>query len=89
MRKQTVLGLCISVREIFSDPIAFTDINKYGKCAVVMISTVVLPAHHARCESVFRNRIFLDIYLKTFFGVLNFENKSAMRLFFCWKMFKI
>ena len=32
---------------------------------------------------------FLDIYLNTFFGVLNFGNISAMRLFFLWRAFKI
>ena len=52
MREQIVLRLCISVREIFSDLIAFIDINKYAKRAVVQISTVVLPAHHAGCQSV-------------------------------------
>ena len=31
----------------------------------------------------------LDIYLTTFFGVLKFENTSAMRLNFFLKMFKI
>ena len=43
---------CISVREIFSDTIFFRDINRYGNRAVVQISTVVLPAHHAGCQSV-------------------------------------
>ena len=52
MRSETVLRLCMSVREIFSDPIAFIDINKYAKRAVIQISKVVLPAHHAGCQSV-------------------------------------
>ena len=39
------------MREIFSNPIAFRDINKSGKSAVVQISTVVLPAHQAGCQS--------------------------------------
>ena len=52
MRKKTVLRLCISVREIFSDPIAFIDIKKYAKRAFVEISPVLLPAHHAGCQSV-------------------------------------
>ena len=51
-RSETVLRLCISVREIFSDPIAFTDINKYAKRAVVQISTVLLPPHLAGCQRV-------------------------------------
>ena len=89
MRQKTVLRLCISVRQIFSNPIAFIDIKIYAKRVVVQISTVVLQAHHAGCQSVVSNRIFLDIYLNTFFGVLNFGKKSAMRLFFFWKAFKI
>ena len=52
MGEQTVLRLCMSVRQIFSDPIAFIDINKYAKRAVIQISKVVLPAHHAGCQSV-------------------------------------
>ena len=86
---KTVLGLCISVREIFSDTIAFRDINKNAKRAVVQISTVVLPADHAGCQGVLSNMIFLNIYLKTLFGVLNFGNKLAMRFFFFSKAFKI
>ena len=39
--------------------------------------------------SVLSNRIFLNLYLNTFFGVLTFGNKSAMRFFFFWKAFKI
>ena len=80
--------VCISVREICSDKIAFIDINKYGKRAVVKISTVVLQAHHVGCQSVLSNMIFLNIYLNTFFGVLNSGNKSVMRFFFFWKAFK-
>ena len=52
MPSETVLTLCISVTEIFSDPIALIDTNIYGKRAVVQISTVVLPGHHAGCQSV-------------------------------------
>ena len=52
IRSQTVLRLCMSVREIISDPIAFIDINNYAKRAVIQISKVVLPAHHAGCQSV-------------------------------------
>ena len=89
MRQETVSRLCVSVREIFSDPITFRDINKYAKRAAVQISTVLVQPDHAGCESVLSNRIFLDIYLNTFFGVRNFGNKSAMRFFFLWKMFKI
>ena len=52
MPSETVLRLWLSVREIFSDPIVFRDINKYAKRAVIQFSTVVLPAHHAGCQSV-------------------------------------
>ena len=86
MPEERVLRLCISVREDFSDPIAFRDTNKYGKRAAVEISTVLLLAHNTGFQSVLSNRIFLDIYLNAFFGVRNFGNKSAMSLFFFWKM---
>ena len=75
--------------EIFFDPIALRHINKYAKRVAVQILTVLLPADHAGCQSVLSNRIFLDIYLNTFFDVRNFVNKSAMRLLFFWKMFQI
>ena len=82
MPQQTVLRLCISVREIFSYRIAFRDINNYAKRAAVKISTVLLPSHNAGCQSVLSNRIFIDIYLNNFLGIRNFGNKSTMRLFF-------
>ena len=56
----------MSIREIFSNPIAFIDINEYAKRAVIQISKVVLPAHHAGCQSVPWKRIFLHIYLRAF-----------------------
>ena len=77
------------MRKIFSDQLAFIDINKYSKGALAQISTVVLPAHHTGSQSVISNRIFLNIYLNAFFGVLNFGNKSAMKLSFFLKMFQI
>ena len=80
--------LHISKRD-FSDPIAFIDIRKYAKRAAVQISTMVVWAHHAGCQNVLSNRIFWNIYLNTFFGVLNFGNKSTMRFFFFWKALKI
>ena len=43
MPQQTLFRLCISVREIFSDPIAFTVINNYAKGGVVQISAAVVP----------------------------------------------
>ena len=51
-RQETVLRLCISVREIFSNSIVLVDINKYAKRVVVQISSVLLPADHAGCQSV-------------------------------------
>ena len=37
--QETVLRLCISVRDIFSDRIEFIAIKKYAKRVVVQIST--------------------------------------------------
>ena len=88
MRWQTVLSLFISITEIFSNPTAFTVINNYAKGGVVQISTVLVPVHHAARQSVLWNRIFLDIYLSTFFGVRNFRNKWARRVFFFGKCSK-
>ena len=58
MREQTVFRLCIWVREVFSNKIAFTVINDYAKVGVVQISTVLLPVPHVAHQSVLWNRIF-------------------------------
>ena len=52
MPYQTVLSLFISIREISSNPTAFTVINNYGKRGVLKISTVLLPVQHATRRSV-------------------------------------
>ena len=76
----------ISVRETFSNSIAFTVINKY---AAVHISTV-LGAHLSCCLSEGRlTREFLDNYLTTFFRVRNFGNTAGMSVIFFLKTFKI
>ena len=87
MGKQTVLRICISLRETFSTWIVFTGINKYGNGAVVQTSTVFRTVCYVTCRSVLWN--ILDIYLTTCLGVRNFKNTSAVRLMFCFKMYKI
>ena len=52
LRKQTLFRLCISVREIFSNPIAFTVINNYTESGVLQISRVLLPVDRAARRSV-------------------------------------
>ena len=49
------------------------------------------PCSHSPCPSpmCLLKEDFLDIYLITFFGVLNFGNTWAMSVFFFRKMFKI
>ena len=44
-----------SLRETFSNPIAFTFINKYRKHAVVQISTVFGTVYYVACSRVFWN----------------------------------
>ena len=41
-----------SPKMTFSNSIAFKVINKYGKGAVVQISTVFGPVYHVACQSV-------------------------------------
>ena len=48
-RQQIVLTFCISLRENFSNSIDFRLINKYGKGAVVQISTVFRPIFLVIC----------------------------------------
>ena len=43
MCRETVLKISLSLREAFSNLVAFTVINKYGKVGVVQISTVFGP----------------------------------------------
>ena len=54
--EQTVLRFCISLREIFSNRIFFTLINKYGKRAFDQISTVFRRVYHVTCQRVLWNR---------------------------------
>ena len=48
----TVLRVCISLRETLSGSITFTVINKFGKVAVVKISTVFGHVYHVPCQRV-------------------------------------
>ena len=83
-----VLRLCISLREIFSNLIAFTVINKYENGCIVKISTVFGLIYHIACQRAPLKRDFLNIYFTTFFGVGNIGNTSAMRVFFVCKCSK-
>ena len=64
-------------------------ITKYGNGAVVQMGTVFETRLPCFLSKGTLKRDFLDIYLTTFFGVRNFENKSAMRVIFFLKMFQI
>ena len=68
----------ITLTETFCNSIALTLINKYGKGAVVYISTVFGHVYHV----AFRMVLFLHIHLITFFRVRNFGNTSVMRVIF-------
>ena len=58
MSKQTVLRFSISIRETFSNSIAFTVINKYGKGAVVQISTVFRSVYRVACQRASKTGLF-------------------------------
>ena len=64
-------------------------ITKYGNGAVVQVATVFEPVYHVACQNGPLKRDFFDIYLTAFSGVRNFGNKSARRVIFFLKMFKI
>ena len=55
---ETVRRFCVLLTETFSNPIAFTLINKYTTGAVVKTSTVFRPVYHAPFRMVFRNASF-------------------------------
>ena len=59
MLLQTVLRFYISLRETFATLIACTWINKYGKGAVVHISTVFWPVYHVISQ---RDLFLLDCF---------------------------
>ena len=63
MCQQTVLRFCISLRETFSNSIAFTVINKYGKGAGFQISIVFGPVYHVARPRIFSNRTFYTFIL--------------------------
>ena len=50
-----VLRFCISFRDTFSTWINFTGINKYGKGALLHISTAFGPVYHVTCWRVLSN----------------------------------
>ena len=52
MRQQTGFQFCISLKETFSNPITFTVINKYGKGAVVHITTMFQPSCYVVCRRI-------------------------------------
>ena len=64
-------------------------INKHGKsCVIWDISTFWshLPCFLWKGPL---KRDFVDIYLTTFFGIINFGNTSAMRVIFFWNCWKL
>ena len=52
MCERTVLRFSISLRGTFSDSIAFAVIKKYGKGALVQITTLFGPIYHVTYRSV-------------------------------------
>ena len=60
MTEETVVWFCISLREIFSNLIAFTPINKFGKGGKIQILTVFGPVPMFLSKSPLKPD-FLDI----------------------------
>ena len=86
---KTVLRFCLALKETFSNSITFTVINNFCKSAVVQIPTVFQVGLPCCLSKGPLKGNFLDIYLITFLGIRNFENKFAMRVMIFLKMFKI
>ena len=57
----TVITFSISLKENFSNSIAFRMISKYGNDAVVQIATVFGPVHNIACPRVRWNETFKHI----------------------------
>ena len=85
--KKTVLRLCLSLTETFSNLIACTVINKHGKSGVIQISALFDPIYHFTCPKPLKLD-FWEIYLTTFFGLRRreenlWEQKTCDRLSMC------
>ena len=76
MSQNTVLRFWISLRGTFSTWIAFTGINKYGKDAVVQISTIFRTIYHVASQRV------LEIYVTTSFESITSKIDHIEGLFF-------
>ena len=86
MGEQIVLRFSISIRQTFSTWIAFTEINKYGKVAVVQLWTAFV-LFTMLLEEGSSERDFWHTYLATYFGIGKFKNISAMMVIFFKKNF--
>ena len=79
----------MSLRDIFSNWITFTVINKYVKGAVVQLSTLFSPVTMLLFEGSSETGIFrTGIYFTTYFRFCDIRNTSAMRSIFSWKYSK-
>ena len=64
-------------------------INKYCRGAVIQITKMFRPHYPSSLPKGPLKNDFLDIFLTIFYGAGISLNTSAMRVIFCWKMFKI
>ena len=78
----------MSIRETFTNSIAFAVINEYDKGALMQISTMLGHVNHIAYGSICELDIFthLSHYV---FRVRNFENTKSMRVIFLFKKFKL
>ena len=77
----------ISLGETFSNWIVFEGINKYGKGAIVHISTLIWTIHYVTFQRSSETDI-LDIYITTFSGVPKLKNVWAAKIILSLKAFK-
>ena len=76
-------------RDISSNSVALTVINKYDKCDVVDFSTVFWSSLACCLSKGLVKEDFLEICLTAFFGVRHFRNTSAMKVIFFRKCSKL
>ena len=82
-------NIWISLRVTFSNLIAFTVINKYGKTAVVQIWTLFGRVYHVSCWRVLWNGTFLTfIWPRLWESVVSEIHKLWVSSFF-WKCSKL
>ena len=88
MCQQTVIRLCVWLKQTFSDSITFQIISKYGNRAVVQIPTVFEPVYHVVCQRVLWNGTFWTYILPGFLECVISKRNQLWESSFFWKCSK-